>query len=83
MLDIAIKKDFFNKLASLTFRVSDPFDVMKFSLTSTGSNYNIVADRKRDTRVAYLTLSIRFGSEPIKQQKKQRDQQNENQREDF
>ena len=83
MLDIAIKKDFFRKLASLTFRVSDPFNAMKFSLVSNGSNYNINYNRKRDSRVVYLTLAIRFGSEPMNQQRRQKDQQNENQREDF
>jgi hypothetical protein len=83
MLDVAVKKDFFHKLASLTLRVSDPFNLTKFSLTSNGTNYNIIADRKRDSRVAYLTLTIRFGSEPMKQQKRQREQQNDNQREDF
>jgi outer membrane receptor protein involved in Fe transport len=84
MLDVAIKKDFFNKLASLTFRVSDPFNAMKFSLVSNGSNYNLNFNRKRDSRVAYLTLAIRLGSEPIRQQRRQREQQpNENQREDF
>jgi outer membrane receptor protein involved in Fe transport len=83
MLDVAIKKDFFNKFASLTFRVSDPFNAMKFSMVSSGYNYNLTFNRKRDSRVAYLTLAIRFGSEPIRQ-KKQRENQNENnQREDF
>lgn len=83
MLDVAIKKDFFNKLASLTFRVSDPFNAMKFSMASTGTNYNLTSYRKRDSRVAYLTLSIRFGTEPIRQQRKQKEQQNDNTREDF
>jgi hypothetical protein len=56
---------------------------MKFSLVSNGSNYNINYNRKRDSRVVYLTLAIRFGSEPMNQQRRQKDQQNENQREDF
>ena len=82
MLDVAVKKDFFSKIASLTFRVSDPFNAMRFAINSTGTNYNLSFDRKRDSRVAYLTLSIRLGTDPMKQQRK-RDQQNDNQREDF
>jgi len=83
MLDVAIKKDFFNKFASLTFRVSDPFNAMKFSMVSSGSNYNLTFNRKRDSRVAYLTLAIRFGSEPIRQKKQRENQNDNNQREDF
>ena len=83
ILDVAVKKDFFHKIASLTLRVSDPFNAMRFRINSSGSDYNLNFDRKRDSRVMYLTLSVKLGTDPMKQQRRQREQQNDNQREDF
>ena len=84
ILDVAVKKDFFYKIVSLTFRVSDPFNAMKFQINSNQSNYNLYLSRKRDSRVAYLTLSIKLGTDPMKSQKRQRDpNDNNSQREDY
>ena len=38
-MDFAIKKDFFQKMASLSFRVSDLFNTMKFAYNSSGSGF--------------------------------------------
>ena len=63
MLDVAVKKDFFNKLASFTFRISDPFNSLQYSVTTNSLNYHLNSNKRRDTRIAYLTLAINIASE--------------------
>ena len=85
-LDIGIKKDFFNKRLSLTLRSSDVMNTMKFVMSSSGSNFIMDANRKRNSRMLFLTLTYRFGTDQklLSQKRQKRQQQNdENPMEDF
>jgi outer membrane receptor protein involved in Fe transport len=80
VMDIAIKKDFFDKRASLNLRVSDVLNTMKFAVTSTSSTFDYIFSRRRDSRAVFLTLTIRFGTDPLKNQnKKTTEHEKENQ----
>ena len=61
MLDAALKKDFFNKRLSLTLRVSDILDAVKFKANISGEGYYETFERKRDARTVFLNLSYKFG----------------------
>lgn len=77
-LDIAIKKDFFNKKFSISFRVQDIFNSQKFSATSTGYGFYSDFNRRRDSRVASLTLTYRFGTDMEKRNKNKKPEQENN-----
>lgn len=86
-LDIAIKRDFFSKRVSLTLRSSDVMNTMKFVMSSSGNNFVMDANRKRNSRALFLTLTYRFGTDQKmlsnKRQKRQQQQNDENPMEDF
>ncbi|MDD5360535.1 MAG: TonB-dependent receptor family protein [Ignavibacteria bacterium] len=69
MMDIAIKKEFFDKRASLNLRISDVLNTMKFSVVSGGSNFYNSFSRRRDSRALFLTFTLRFGKDPLNQKK--------------
>lgn len=75
-LDLAIKKDFFDKRLSLTLRVSDALNTQKFSMQSSESDIYIESVRRRDSRNIFLTLSYKFGTEQKSQEKKRRKVEN-------
>ena len=77
-LDIAVKKDFFDKKFSVSFRVSDIFYSQKFSSTSTGYGFYSESERKRNSRGAFLTLTYRFGTEMEKRKTRRQNQDNNN-----
>lgn len=79
VMDIAIKKDFFDKRASLNLRISDVLNTMKFAVASTSSTFDYSFSRRRDSRAVLLTLTIRFGADPLKNQNKKTTEQ-ENQK---
>ncbi|TRZ64070.1 TonB-dependent receptor, partial [bacterium] len=62
-MDIAIKKDFFNKKASLTLRIADALNTQKFAMQANTNNIDIMSVRRRDSRNVFLTLSYRFGND--------------------
>jgi len=71
-LDAAIKKDFFNGRATVSFRVSDVFNTQKFNIFTQGTGFIQNTYRKRDSRVAFLTLSFKLGSIDYKQKPNRR-----------
>lgn len=77
-LDIAVKKDFFDKKFSVSFRVSDIFYSQKFSSTSTGYGFYSESERKRNSRGAFLTLTYRFGTDMEKRKTRRQNQDNNN-----
>jgi outer membrane receptor protein involved in Fe transport len=87
VMDIAIKKDFFDKRASLNLRISDVLNTMKFAVVSTSSTFDYSFSRRRDSRAVFLTLTIRFGADPMKNQNKktteQENQKDTRQSEDY
>lgn len=86
-LDIAIKRDFFNKRVSLLLRSSDVMNTMKFAISTSGNNFVMDMNRKRNSRALFLTLTYRFGTDQklLSQKRQRRQQQNneENPMEDF
>jgi outer membrane receptor protein involved in Fe transport len=82
--DAAIKKDFLNNRASVSFRVSDIFNSQKFDSYTSGFGFTQNSYRKRDSRVAFLTLSFKLGSIDYKQRPdKNKKQDNNNNNDDI
>jgi len=69
-LDAAIKKDFLDNKASISFRVSDIFNTMKFRTITNDPSYIQESLRRRNSRTAYLTLSLNLGSKDKNSEKK-------------
>lgn len=61
--DISFRKDLFDKKLSVNLRISDIFNNMKMAGTTTTDTYSMDYSRQRESRVAMLTLSYKFGSE--------------------
>lgn len=61
-MDLAYKHDFFEGALSLSIRVSDLFNTMKWSNTTTGTNFDLSNYRKNDSRNVYVGLTYVFNS---------------------
>jgi outer membrane receptor protein involved in Fe transport len=61
-MDLAYKQDFFEGNLSLTVRVSDLFNSMKWTNTTFGTNFDASNYRKNDSRNIYLGLTYTFNS---------------------
>lgn len=61
--DIGIKQDLLKGLGSLSFNLSDIFDTRRFRSVQEGEYFVVTGNRKRETRIAYLTFSYRFGKQ--------------------
>jgi 5-hydroxyisourate hydrolase-like protein (transthyretin family) len=61
--DVSLRKDLFDKKLTLNLRISDIFNNMKMAGTTTTGTYSMDYSRQRESRVAMLTLSYKFGSE--------------------
>lgn len=59
-MDIGLKKEVFRN-ASLSLNVSDLTNSRKMAMESNGSNYYTKMERRRESRIATLTFSYRFG----------------------
>lgn len=67
--DAAIRYEFLDKKASLSLRIADMFDTRQFSLQTNVPEFFQDFTRKRETRIAFLTFSYRFGfDDPTQQQ---------------
>jgi len=75
--DAALRKDFFSKKLSVSFRISDIFNTMYFRNKTREPNLIADMEFKRETRVAYLTLSYRI-NEGVKQRTRKPNQDSEN-----
>lgn len=61
-VDVGIRQDFKGGKWSLNLAVSDIFDTRQFEFDNNTSLFQMEAVRKRETRIATLTLSYNFGS---------------------
>lgn len=78
--DAALRKDFLDGKLSATFKVSDIFNTLKFKVNiNNDANYSEQLERKRDTRVANLNLTFRFGEADKNPPKRRRDNNRDNQ----
>jgi outer membrane receptor protein involved in Fe transport len=59
-MDLGFKKEIF-KNATLSLNVTDLTNARKMYLTASGSNFTTEMERKRESRIATLTFSYRFG----------------------
>lgn len=78
MFDAALKKDFFDKRLSLTFRVSDIFESAKFKANINGTGFSETFERTHDQRNFFLNLSYRFGQQEKKGMDKGKKRNNDN-----
>ncbi|MCK5824916.1 MAG: TonB-dependent receptor [Ichthyobacteriaceae bacterium] len=60
-VDLGLRKSFFNKKASLSFRVSDVFNTYKLDYYTSGTGFKEEGMRRWESRVAYLTFNYKFG----------------------
>lgn len=59
-VDAGLKKDLWNKKATISFRVSDIFNTMIFKIVANDPTLKAVMEYKRETRIAYITFSYRI-----------------------
>ncbi|MGH2575734.1 MAG: TonB-dependent receptor domain-containing protein, partial [Ignavibacteria bacterium] len=71
-LDAALKKDFFDRKLSVTFRVSDLFNTQKFVINISDPEFSEYRERKRDSRTFYLNVSYTFGDADKSQDKRRK-----------
>lgn len=72
-VDAALKKDIWKDKASLSFRVSDIFNTLKFSTTVLGDGFTGTLVRKRETRIAFLSFTYKING-GVKQKAKPQQQ---------
>lgn len=75
--DIALRKDFMDKKLSLNFRLSDIFNSQKMSGNSSTDLYTQAFSRQRESQVAQLTISYKFGTESKDKTRKKKRQNND------
>lgn len=73
-VDAGLRKDFKNKKLSLSFRISDIFNTMSFRIVTDDPSLKANMEFKRESRVAYFTLTYRI-NEGVKQKDKNRNQE--------
>ena len=83
-LNIALKKDFFDKKASIGLNFNDIFNTLKFNINLKDADYNETHTHKRESRNVFLTFTYRFGqSEKSRDRKRKRDNDSDQPNEDF
>jgi outer membrane receptor protein involved in Fe transport len=73
--EMAIKKDILKKKGSVSFRLNDIFNTQEFNINQAGENFRSESYRKRQSRIAYIGFSYRFGD--ATSQNRQRDRRNQ------
>lgn len=71
--DVSLKKDFLDNRASLSLRVQDVFNNLKFKVLIDDPNFTENLFRKRDTRAGFLTFTYKFGKEDKNQKRRKND----------
>jgi outer membrane receptor protein involved in Fe transport len=73
--EMALKKDVLRKKGTITFRLNDIFNTQEFTVTQAGENFRSDNYRKRQSRIAFVGFSYRFGD--MGGQNKKRDRRNQ------
>lgn len=73
--DLGLKKTFLNRKGSVSLRIRDIFDTRKFGGVFEGPTYFQEISHEPDFRVAYLTVSYRFGKMSMNKKKANRSQE--------
>lgn len=61
--DILIKKNIINKRASISLKIIDLFNTLKYTYHINGMDFIQISDRKRVTRTVFLCLTYRIGTD--------------------
>lgn len=75
--DIAVKKSLFDDQASLSLRVSDPFNTRGFGMWRDDPEYYIESNRSHNSRAAWLSFAWNFGQETRKSQRRRGEEREE------
>jgi hypothetical protein len=67
--DVALKKDVLHKKGSVTLRVSDVFNTLRYNTSVAGQDFTYDLLAKRQTRIAFIGFAYRFGNEPEKRRR--------------
>ncbi|MCC7231417.1 MAG: TonB-dependent receptor [Bacteroidia bacterium] len=78
-MDAGIRQDIWKSKGSIGFNVTDIFNTRKFRFTSFSDYFNSSGTRRRESRVAMLTLSYRFGNQDSNLFGRKKSRQNSNQ----
>ena len=62
-LDLSVRKDFLDKKAALTLRVSDVFNTRRFRFTVDEETFLQNREFQRESRIGWLTFSYKFGKQ--------------------
>lgn len=73
-IDLGCKKDFWNKKASLSFRITDIFNTQRFSLVASDFNYYSTVYHKWESRTANITFTYKINQGVEKREKPRTDQ---------
>lgn len=73
-IDAGFRKELWNRKASLSLRLSDIFNTMKFQVKTDIPSLKAMMEFKRETRILYLTFTYKI-NEGIKQKERQRMQE--------
>lgn len=71
--DVGIKRDFWKNRLSVNLAVTDIFNTRRFAIVSQGQGFDLNLYRKRETRVATLTVTLRLGKQDAGQRKNRRE----------
>lgn len=75
-LDVSLKKVFFNRKFDISARVSDLFNTQEFKIYASNIGYTQSNSMKRESRVAYITLTYKFGNLENQQQQRRKKREN-------
>lgn len=71
--DVGLKRDFWKNRLSINLAVTDIFNTRRFAIVSQGQGFTLDLYRKRETRVATLTVTLRLGKQDAGQRKNRRE----------
>ncbi|WP_165933389.1 TonB-dependent receptor domain-containing protein [Arundinibacter roseus] len=72
-VDVGFKKDVLKGRGAISLRVSDIFDTLRFRINTFGEGFTSSTTAKRETRIAFLGFTYRFGKQ-VQQLQKERQQ---------
>lgn len=76
-VDIGIRHELFKGKLSLSINVTDIFDIREFEIRNFGEGFDFYQLRKRESRVANVNLSYRFGKSDSAASKRKQSRQSE------
>ena len=72
-VDLGIKRDFWKNRVSLNLAVTDIFDTRRFAIDARGLGFETSVYRKRETRIATLTVTFKLGKQEPGSRRTRRD----------